>query len=303
MRRVERLVAAALLASAAGCTDAGRALGAGPGGMPAATALVDALRARYGTIEREPGFEAVRPKLAAAALVPSRAFDDPLVWTASEGDWRALWLEGRGRPGAYRLGVRPSPALPREPGEYRGRLALRRLEPGRFEWTTHEELALGPLRPEDLAAALRALYRAAEAQAGQGVRPRAASALPRSARSFGRLFHLEALSLSPGADGAVRVEVALRLQPERLKPEAPRFASYVSVYSRGLRVAMTAFVPDGRPLWSADVEDTAWRLRLRVRDGALVPLEGPPGPGAWKALRVRVDYSFKTGTFASACAG
>jgi hypothetical protein len=284
------------VALAAGCGDAARGLSSGPGGAAAAVDLVDALRARYGKIEREPRFEALRPKLSGALLVPSRVFDDTSVWTAAEGDWRALWLEGRGRPGAYRLGVRPAPALPQAPGECRARIALRRRESGRFEWSTLEELALGPLTPPDLSAAFRALLRAAEAEAGRDARRHVASAMPRAGRAFGRLFDLEALASSPEAGGTLRVELALRLQPERLKPEAPKFAAYVARYSSGLRVKLVALVPDGRPLWSAEIEETAWRLRMRARDGSLVPLEGWPGHEAG-GLRVMVDYSFKAGLF------
>lgn len=286
----------AAVALAPGCGDAARALSAGPAGRAAATALVDALRSRYGVIEREPAYEAVRPKLAAAVLVPSRAFDDRSVWTAAEGEWRGLWLEGRGGPGAYRVGIRPAPPAPSETGEYRGRLTLHRLESGRFEWTTQEALALGPIRPEELVAALRALLRAAESQAMPGARPPGSESMPRSARAFGRLFDLEALSLRPDPAGGVRIEVALRLQPERLKAGLPKFAAYVARYSRGLRLAATASVEDGRPLWTAEVEDTAWRLRLRSRDGRLAPLEGPSGR-AGKRLRVTIDYSFKSGPF------
>jgi hypothetical protein len=120
--------------------------------------------------------------------------------------------------------------------------------------------------------------------------------MPRSARALGRLVDLERLSFEPQAGGTVRIEVDLRLQPARLKPEAPHLAAYIARYSPGLRLAATAFVTDGRPLWSAEVEDTAWRLRLRVRGGALVPLQGWPGHEG-EGLRVRIDYSFKAGWF------
>jgi hypothetical protein len=283
------------LALGAGCEEAARGLRAGPGGAAAATSVVDAIRSRYGKVEREPGLEGLRPKLESAALVPSRVFDDASVWTVSEGDWRALWLEGSGSAGAYRLGVRPAPALPRTPGEYRGRIALRRQKSGSFEWTTFDELALGPLRPADLAVAFHALLQAAEGERGDA-RPRLTAAMPRSTRALGRLYDLEVLSLSPDAEGTLRIEVALRLQPDRLKAEAPKFAAYVARRARGLRLGIVATVPDGRPLWSVEAEDARWRLRLRTRHGRLVPLEGPPGHEAGR-LRMTVDYSFKAGLF------
>jgi hypothetical protein len=120
--------------------------------------------------------------------------------------------------------------------------------------------------------------------------------MPRSARAFGRLFDLETLALAPQADGTVRIDAVLRLRPERLKPEAPKFAAYVARYSRGLRLAATASASDGRALWSAEIEDAVWRLRLRVRDGALVTLEGPPAH-AGPELRLVLDYSYKVGLF------
>jgi hypothetical protein len=76
----------------------------------------------------------------------------------------------------------------------------------------------------------------------------------------------------------------------------PRFAGYVAKYSRGLRLAVQALVPDGRALWALTVEDTSWRLRLRVKDGSLVPLEGAPAHDGTR-LRLLVDYTFKAGMF------
>jgi len=284
-----------VLAMAAACQEAARGLSAGPGGAAAAMSVVDALRSRYGVIEREPGLEKMRPKLEGALLVPSRVFDDASIWTASEGEWRAFWLQGNPTAGAYRLGVRPTPALPRAPGEYRARIALRREKSGAFEWTTFDELALGPLRPMDLTAAFRALLRGAEAAPGDA-RPRVTAAMPRSARALGRLYDLEALAVSPEADGTARVEMAIRQRPDRLKAEAPKFAAYLARRSAGLRFRAVATIPDGRALWSLETEDDRSRLRLRIRDGHLVPLEGTSSDPAGR-LRVTVDYSFKAGLF------
>jgi hypothetical protein len=272
-----------------------RGLAAGPGGGAAATTVLDALRARYGTIAREPALEKVRPKLESAVLVPSRVFDDTSVWTASEGDWRALWVEGRGDASAYRLGLSSTPPLPRAPGEYRARIALRRQKSGGFEWDTFDELALGALRPADLSAAFRALLRAAENGRGDA-RAQVLAAMPRAARTFGRLFDLEALSLTPQPDGSQRIDVALRQRPERLKAEAPKFAEYLARRSKGTQFKMTVALPDGRVLWSADGEDGAFRARLRAHGGRLLPLEGPAAP-AGQRMSVTLDYSIKAGPF------
>jgi hypothetical protein len=282
-----------LLALAGGCQEPARRLAAGPAGGPAATTLVDALRARYGKIAREPSLERVRPRIEAAVLVPSRVFDDSSVWTASEGDWRSLWVEGRGDAGAYRLGLRANPDQPRSPGEYRARIVLHRRKSGEFEWDTFDELALGPLRPAELSAAFRALLRAAEERRGDA-RAQVVDAMPRSARALGRLFDLEALSLSPEPDGTQRIEIALRQRPERLKAEAPKFAAYLQRRTRGTQIKLTVALPDGRPLWAAAGADGAWRIRLRARGGQLLPLEGRPESGR---LHATLDYSIKAGLF------
>jgi hypothetical protein len=278
------------------CGEAARGLATGPHGRADALALVDALRARYGIVTREPSLAALRPKLASALMVPSRVHGDASVWSHSEGEWRAFWLEGGGAPGAYTLALRPSPKLPREPGAYRARVALSRLQPGRFEWSTVEETALGPLRPERLTDAFRALLRAAQAAAGSDARAAAVAAMPRSAEAFGRLFDVEALAVTAAPDATTAVALGLRLQPQRLRATMPRFAAYVAKYSRGLRLGVRALLPDGRALWALTVEDTSWRLRLRVKDGSLVPLEGAPAHDAAR-LRLLVDYTFKAGMF------
>jgi hypothetical protein len=283
----------AALALAVGCDQAARGLGGGPAGGAAATTLVDALRARYGRIAREPSLQKARPKIEAAVLVPSRVFDDRSIWTASEGNGRSLSVEGRGAPGAYRLGLRATSALPRAPGEYRARIALRRQESGGFEWDTFDELALGPLRPAELSAAFRALLQAAEQRRGDA-RAQVVGAMPRSARALGRLFDLEALSLSPAPDGTQRIEIAVRQRPERLKAEAPKLAAYLERRARGTQITATVALPDGRPLWAADGTDGAWRIRLRARGGRLVPLQGPPAGGP---LHLALDYSIKAGLF------
>jgi hypothetical protein len=186
--------------------------------------------------------------------------------------------------------------LPRAPGDYRARIALRRHTSDTFEWETFDELALGPLRPADVSAAFRSLLHAAEKEPPGDARGRVVAAMPRTARALGRLYDLEALSLAADADGTRRVEIAVRQRPDRLKAEMPKLAAYLARRSRGVVLTAAASLRDGRPLWSADVEEGRSRLRLRIRDAQLVPLVGPaahpPGP-----LRLRSDYSFKAGPF------
>ena len=80
--RVRRPALAIVLLALApsACREAARGLASGPAGGDGPRALVEALADRFGPIDREPAFDALRPKLARAALVPSRVFDDGTAW-------------------------------------------------------------------------------------------------------------------------------------------------------------------------------------------------------------------------------
>ena len=291
---------AALLAGALAfpaCREAGKALASGPGGATGATALVEALAARFGPTEHESAFETLRPKLARSALVPSRVFDDATSWSERGGNWRSVGFEGSSSAGTYRIGLRDVARTPRAPGEYRGHLRLTRTEDGRYEWAMREELAAGPIRPAELAAALTALVRGAEARDGASARAELRSALPHTTAALARLFRLETLDLAQDAHGATVVRLAVRLVPEALSPEAPRCAAFVERYFAPMRFKMTVGDLSGRAFWTLDAADKLWTLGLRVRAGSLVPLQGPPDRGVPDDLVATIDYSTKMGIF------
>ena len=286
-----------LVILAFGCRDVARELGSGPGGPAAADDLVVAIATRFGSIQRGPRFSAARPKLARSALVPSRVFDDPDVWTAREGEWRQLDFFGHRVGEAYRLDVRPSAAPPRDPGDYRGRLRLHRIDAGRFEWTMRQELAVGSLRPADVANTLTLLLRGAEGVSAAEARIQAARTFPRAASVFSRLFDVETLELTQQDAGAIAILVGIRLRPDRIRQTAPRYAAFLKKHAAPMRAAATATDASGATWWSVELEELLWTFRFRVRDGSLVPLEGPADRRIPDRLRLSVDYSTKVGLF------
>ena len=172
-------IAILLLAFAAtACRQAEQELARGPAGKDGPRALVEALADRFGPIEREPAFDALRPRLARAVLVPSRVFDDATAWTDRGDTWRAVEFAGFAAGGTYHMGVRAHAPPPAAPSAYRGRVRLERLSGGRFEWSVDEELAVGRVRPSDLAAALEALFRGAEASSEATARAAVAAGPP-----------------------------------------------------------------------------------------------------------------------------
>jgi len=279
-----------------GCPEAARPLGSGPGGPAAADDLAVAIATRFGPIERGPAFDAARPKLARSAMVPSRVFDETDVWTTREADVRQLDLFGHRDGEKYRLDMRPSAPPPEDAGDYRGRLRLNKIEKGRFEWTMREELAVGPVRPADLADAVTGLLRSAEGVSAEEARAQAAQTFPRAAEVFSRLFRLETLELAPEGGGTA-IRVGLRLDPEGMEETAPKYAAFLKKWAAPMRMSAVATDAAGVSWWSVDAADMLWTVRLRVRDGSLVPLEGTPDRRVPDELTVTADYSTKAGPF------
>ena len=279
------------------CRQAAHELAAGPAGAEAPRELVQALADRFGPIDREPGFDAIRPKLAAGAMVPSRVFDDPSAWRTRGDDWRAFDLDGYSRGGVYRIGARVEALPARAPGQYRGRVQLRKIDGGRFEWRVTEELALGSARPSVLARALDALFRGAGQVTEASARAEIASALPRASARVGLLFRIERLALSRDANGATLVELSVRLTPSGIRGFAPHYAAFLDRYSTPVRTSVTVADPEGAAWWTLAGADNLWTARLRLRDGSLVPLDGPPNRRLPGALRATADFATRMGHF------
>jgi hypothetical protein len=280
MRRLASAIVLVALAPSA-CRQAAGGLASGPAGGDGPRALVEALADRFGPIDREPVFDALRPKLARAALVPSRAFE----------------LAGYGSGGAYRIGVRDEAPPAVAPGQYRGRVQLRRVDGGRFEWSVSEALALGPVRPSDLARALDALFRGAESSSEASARAAIAEVLPRASAKLGLLLRLETLALQRDAHGATSVHLAVRLNPAGISTFAPRYSAYLEKYAKPMRGTLTVADPEGAAWWTLGAGEDLWTVRLRLRDGSLVPLEGPAARRLPGRLRATADYVTRMGRF------
>ena len=296
MRRVT-VSLALLLVPWTACRPAARELAGGQAGASGPRVLVEALANRFGPIEREPGFDALRPKLARAGLVPSRVFDDGTVWRTRGEGWRAVDLAGYASGAAYRIGVRDEAPPAGVPGQYRGRVQLRRVDGGRFEWSVSEELAVGQARPSDLARALDALFRGAERSSEASARAAVAEALPRASAKLGLLLRIEALALQPDAHGATSVRLGVRLTPAGIHGFAPRYSAFLEKYAGPIRTSVVVADPEGTTWWTLEAADNLWTVRLRLRDGSLVPLDGPADRRIPSRLRATGDYATRMGRF------
>lgn len=283
------LAAAVLTAVAGGCAEAGSALGGSPAeARRHADELFFAIGSRFGPVEQAEGFAEIRSRFSRSALVPSRLFDDSTVWTSMEGERRVLRLAGQPRPAGYLLGFRDLSRLTGRPGDYRRTITLDRLSAREYEWTVSGEVVAGSVSPDELGAALTALYRTAERVDPERVRAGYRAALPRTTRSLGRLFTVDSILLAPAPHASTRVTLQMTLHPDRIEEDFPDFARFLERYVTRTRFDVMVEDPDSVPWWRAQLAANRLTLDLMLNDGKLAPLVGPPRPMP-ERMRTRVD--------------
>lgn len=289
-RAVSRLVVVLALAA---CRAPVVALGA----PSASDQLLASLAARFGLHNRDARLDALRPRFAKSALVPSKLFHDNSAWTATSGDARTLVLAGHGTPGHYSLIVAGDAPPPLQPADYRRVMRLTHVGDDDYAWNVRDELAVGTVTGNQLGAALTALFAAAE-RGGDSAGLRAAlhHDLPRTTAALGRAVSLDTLRLAPNRDGGTDVHLAGAIHADRLTNTFPRLAHYLSHYVSPTGGEILVFDDANRPWWDAAKRGDTWSLDLRVANGNLAPLRGPPDRMPDR-LRVRIDAATKTFIF------
>jgi hypothetical protein len=165
-----------------------------------------------------------------------------------------------------------------------------------FQWTSLDELAVGPITVADLDRALTAVFLAAERDNADAVRLAARHAFPHAAASLSRMFVVDSLRTARDADGATSVVLGLGLRPGRAERSFQALGRYARKYWVPLR-------------WRIDVRDSLdarWGdftkrdstivLRFRVKDGSLASMGSSPR-GIGTAVRLTVEASVKVGPF------
>lgn len=286
--------AAVLCALAAACRAPAAALG-----TPATSdQLLESLAARFGPHDRDARLDALRPRFAKSALVPSKLFHDNTAWTASSGETRTLVLAGHGTPNHYALIVAGDAPPPAQPADYRRVMRLTHAGDDDYAWTVRDELAVGAVTGDQLGAALGMLFSAAEHAAGNPAAARVALAhdLPRTSAALGRAVSLDTIRLTPNKDGGADVHLAGTIHADRLTTTFPRLAHYLSHYVSPTGGEILVFDDANRAWWDAAKRGDTWSLDLRVANGNLAPLRGPPDRMPDR-LHVRIDAATHTFIF------
>jgi hypothetical protein len=291
-------VSALLVAGAVACSDTLR--GAGP--TPAlaenhADQLFDAMATRFFQVDLAPKYDLARVRLAQSALVPSRIFDDSVVWEARPSPaLRLLYVSGTTTNGRYWLEPRPALTPAVRTGDSRHTIALERLAPSVYRWDTNVELAIGPISAAEMSVLISTLFRAAEGKTERELRDDYRAAFPRATTVFGRGFSVDSLHVTPGAGGVTSVVLTGGFHPELMRGTYPALASYLEKYLGPAKYHFALADRAGAALFEVDGRDRAMTIRYRIKQGQLVSLVGAPRP--WPdSLVLTSDISLKVKVF------
>jgi hypothetical protein len=253
--------------------------------------LFNALAVRFGVAYRDPRFESIRPRMIRHALTPSRLYPDTTIWTSIDGGVKTVTVAGELDGDRYILAVRSTVPRPDAPGKSRHVMHLRRIGDAVHQWDSTDELAIGTASAAEVFSVFGGAMRGLERPAGE-VRIDYRTGFPRTTEMLGRLFTLDTLRTVTTMDSSTVVTIAARLDADRLRPYAPRYAAYIDEYLRPLRIELALTDASGIIWGTARLRKNVFELRLRTRDGRLQPLLGevatPPD-----SLRLRIAFFAK----------
>lgn len=256
-----------------------------------------ALAGRFGPLTRSAKLEKLRPRLVRHSLSPSKIYDDTLMWSTRAASSRTMVVGGaRAGSGSYTLAHRARVPEPYTPGDGRATIRLSRLGDGEYAWHSVDELAVGGTSPEDLASVLVRTFAAIEGAPALAIRAGYRQGLPRTTAALARLFSLDSVRSVRQADGASLMSLAIRLDPDRLRPGMPNFASYAEKYISPSRYRVTLSDHEGAVWLEAAARDDVLRLKFRTLDGMLVPMTAPPRAMP-DSLKIDIEFFAKVMIF------
>ena len=274
-----RIVAVLLLVSAiGGCRDAMAGFGAAGRGRLSAEQAFEAIADRHFDVIRNQRYEYARLRLTKGALSPSRVFDDSAAWTAMTGNVRLLEVFGTVGDGRYVLNARSSVPAPARPGDGRHATSLARLSDHEYRWETTVDYAIGSIRPAEVATVISRLFAAGEGRTERELRADLAATVPRSSAALGSVFSLDSLRPVALADGSTAMTVGITVSSAGLRRRLPAFAEFIRKYVESTNYRAVVADRAGVPFIELAQRDRNITIRIRTKDGHLVPLAGAARP-------------------------
>ena len=292
------LAGTALLAGTASCSDTLLSLGPTPAAAETrADQLFEAVAARFNAVELAPKYEVARLKLAQSALVPSRIFNDTLVWESHPSSTRrALFVNGSTVGNHYRLESHPALGPAVRVGDTRHTITLEQTASSVFQWDTNVELSIGSITAENMSVLISSLLQAPGGRAERELREDYRAAVPRTTAVLSRGFSIDTLRVTPGGAGTSNVLMTMSFHPDLMRPTYPLLAGYLDKYLGPAKYHFALADRAGAPLFDVVGRDRAVTVRYRLQQGKLTTLSGPPRP--WPdSVQLTSDVSLKVKIF------
>lgn len=234
-----------------------------------------ALGARVTEPFRDYKYDSARVKIANAALLPSRVWNDTSVWTSATSSRRTLLIGGRFAGGRYRLEAARAVPPPAQAAESRHVINLTRLSDHEYTWDTEVPYAIGTVSAGEIGAFVAALFAGAEGRKDQEVRADYLSAAPQTAAVLGQLFTVDSINTTRMQDSSTLASFAVTMRPAGVEARFPNFAQFLRRYVLTARMHWTLTDATGASYLDASAMEGRLLLRVRTLKGDMLPLTGP----------------------------
>lgn len=260
--------------------------------------LFDALGARVADPWRDAKYDGARVRIANAAFIPSRVWNDSSVWTSSTSSRRTLLITGRFATNRYRLETAHALTPIGQVADSRHVINLTRLSDDEYAWDTDVAYAVGGITASEAARLVGGVFAAAEGRTEQQVRADYALMTPRTSAALGQLLQVDSVRTVTRADRSTLATTFLTMRPEGIEKRYPNFARYLRKYVGS--TVLHSRVSDRSGADFLRVDFAAGRLQMRVRtlNGALAPLASAlPARTMPDSLVVTTDFTTKVRRF------
>lgn len=243
-----------------------------------AAQLFGALGARVTDPTRDQKYDTARKRIAVAALLPSRVFDDTSVWTGTSDLRRTLFVNGRFADGRYRLAAARTPASVTQAAESHHAINLTRLASDQYAWDTDVVYSIGTPGAANVGSFVTALVASAEGRSEREIRADYREAAPRFSVIMGQLFRVDSIRTTRLPDHSTLATFGATMIPAGLEAHYPNFARYLRRYAESARMRWELTDRAGNRFVDCSAVDGRMTFRVRTLGGVIVPLGGPAHP-------------------------
>jgi hypothetical protein len=223
-------------------------------------------------------YDTARVKIANAALLPSRVWNDTAVWTSSTSSRRLLLIGGRFADGRYRLQAARTAPAPSQAAESRHQISLTRLTDDEYAWDTDVLYAIGSVTAREMGAFVGALFAGAEGRSESEARADYLTVAPRMSAILGMLFSVDSIRTTAHPDGSTTAAFAVTMRTAGVEKRYPNFAAYLRQYIEPAHMKWAVNDRAGATYLTLTAADGRLFLRVRTLDGVMQPLSGALRP-------------------------